>query len=219
MTFVDESIKYEPSEEEISPTEDLMREHGVLKRILLIYDDIIKRLTGQKPYYPEMNRYVLYHTAAIAYHFIENYHQQLEEEYVFPKFLKAGQQVELVKVLLTQHNAARQITSLILQFSSAATGNNSFFQGYYLVNILSQYIRLYEPHEAREDTIIFPEFRRIVEPDELKRLGHLFEEIEEQRFGKNGFQRIVDQIARLEIMLGIYDLSQFTPHLYEVDAR
>jgi hypothetical protein len=30
--------------EEISPAEDLMREHGVLSRILLVYDDISMRL-------------------------------------------------------------------------------------------------------------------------------------------------------------------------------
>jgi hypothetical protein len=33
---------------EISPIEDLMREHGVLHRILLIYMDIISRLRGGK---------------------------------------------------------------------------------------------------------------------------------------------------------------------------
>jgi hypothetical protein len=38
--------------EEIPPTEDLMREHGVLKRILLIYEDVILRLHGQKPWNP-----------------------------------------------------------------------------------------------------------------------------------------------------------------------
>ena len=36
-------MKQEEKEEEIPPTEDLMREHGVLNRILLIYEEIIKR--------------------------------------------------------------------------------------------------------------------------------------------------------------------------------
>ncbi|PUA35693.1 hypothetical protein C8Z91_28915 [Paenibacillus elgii] len=77
---------------------------------------------------------------------------------------------------------------------------------------------MYEPHEAREDTDLFPALRSIVTPKEFKNLGELFEEIEEKRFGKNGFQRIVQFISRIEQTLGIYDLSQFTPQpseLYE----
>ncbi len=34
-------------EAEVSPPEDLMREHGVLSRILLIYEEILKRLDDQ----------------------------------------------------------------------------------------------------------------------------------------------------------------------------
>jgi len=48
-------------------------------------------------------------------------------------------------------------------------------------------------------------------PEEFGALGELFEEIEEQRFGENGFQRTVDEIAVQERILGIYDLSQLTP--------
>ncbi|WP_240419116.1 hypothetical protein [Paenibacillus periandrae] len=32
----------------IPPTEDLMRDHGVLKRILLIYRKVVKQLIGEK---------------------------------------------------------------------------------------------------------------------------------------------------------------------------
>ena len=34
----------EEGEEEVSPAEDLMREHGVLKRVLLIYEEAIRRI-------------------------------------------------------------------------------------------------------------------------------------------------------------------------------
>jgi hypothetical protein len=74
---------------------------------------------------------------------------------------------------------------------------------------------MYVPHSAREDTVIFPAFRDLVSPEEFKQLGELFEDIEEQKFGKNGFQRIVDHIARIEQSLGIYDLSQYTPKFYK----
>jgi hypothetical protein len=37
-------------EEEVSPAEDLMREHGVLNRVLLIYDEILRRLKGAQDF-------------------------------------------------------------------------------------------------------------------------------------------------------------------------
>jgi hypothetical protein len=35
------------SEQEVSPPEDLMREHGVLKRVLLVYREGIRRLDAR----------------------------------------------------------------------------------------------------------------------------------------------------------------------------
>lgn len=71
---------------------------------------------------------------------------------------------------------------------------------------------MYEPHSAREDTVVFPAFHNMVSEEMLKELGEKFEEIEEQKFGKNGFQSIVRQIAQIEQALGIYELGQFTPN-------
>jgi hypothetical protein len=34
--------------EEVTPTEDLMREHGVLDRVLLIYDAAVRRLSANE---------------------------------------------------------------------------------------------------------------------------------------------------------------------------
>ena len=35
-------------EEDVAPPEDLMREHGVLKRVLLVYEEAIRRIDGKK---------------------------------------------------------------------------------------------------------------------------------------------------------------------------
>jgi hypothetical protein len=37
-------------EEEVSPAEDLMREHGVLKRLLLVYGEAIRRIEATRIY-------------------------------------------------------------------------------------------------------------------------------------------------------------------------
>ena len=38
---------------EVTPTEDLMREHGLLKRILLIYDEVGRRIEGRRDFPPD----------------------------------------------------------------------------------------------------------------------------------------------------------------------
>ncbi len=42
-------------------------------------------------------------------------------------------------------------------------------------------------------------------------LGESFEDKEEKLFGKDGFGKIVGQVAGLERKLGINQLAQFTP--------
>ncbi len=99
---------------------------------------------------------------------------------------------------------------MILQLIATFTGSAS--QCYQLAYLLSQYIRMYEPHSARENTVVFPTFHNLVSQEQFKELGEKFEEIEEQKFGEDGFKTIVEQIAEIEKALGIYDLNQFTPN-------
>ena len=73
------------------------------------------------------------------------------------------------------------------------------------------FIRMYRPHEAREDTVLFPAFQKLVGHAEYDRLGEKFEEREHKMFGEDGFENAVRQVAQLEDALGIGDLAQFTP--------
>ncbi|GFP76311.1 putative protein [Clostridium fungisolvens] len=187
-----------------------MREHGVLRRILLIYSDALRYLKGEK-LSNQINIYaVIYNSASIAHEFIENYHQKLEEQYVFPKFSRSPKYIELINTLRRQHDAASNLTENILYFSSIKN-IYSFENIIQLIQLLTLYINMYEPHSAREDTVVFPELHELVTPEEFKELGERFEEIEEQKFGEDGFEHIVNKIAEIEQVLGIYNLAQFTP--------
>jgi len=59
--------------------------------------------------------------------------------------------------------------------------------------------------------VLFPALPRVISEKELDALGEQFEEKEHQLFGKNGFEGVVEEIAGLEKLLGIYDLDAFTP--------
>jgi len=192
---------------EISPVEDLMREHGVLRRILLVYEDWIHRLAvrGDDEKLGGLNE-----AAKIVRSFIEQYHEKLEEDYVFPAMKKAGRLADLVDTLLLQHKAGRGLTEVTLQITSrgAVRDQNERTR---LSGCLHQFIRMYRPHAAREDTVLFPAFRTAVEENEYNRLGDVFEKKEDQLFGEKGFARVVARVASIEKVLGIYDLARFTP--------
>ncbi len=193
-------------EEEVTPAEDLMREHGVLKRVLLIYEEVIERIHAKREFPPE----AVAASAKIIQSFIEDYHEKLEEEYLFPRFRKSGKLMELVDTLTAQHQAGRRLTLKVLSLSSPATRRDAPATQE-LAAALHQFVRMYAPHEAREDTVLFPALRDILSRHEYHALGEDFEKKEHQLFGEDGFEMMVEKVAAIEKKLGIYDLAQFTP--------
>jgi hemerythrin-like domain-containing protein len=194
------------SGEGISPAEDLMREHGVLERILLIYDACrIHIIKGEQ--FPED---ALQNSASLIKSFVEEYHEKLEEDFLFPRFMKANQLTGLVKVLKEQHAAGRQITGQIIESGriSALTSPDARQK---LVKLIDDFIRMYRPHKSREDTELFPQMVKIIPGSEYFELGENFEDKEHQLFGEEGFESVVKKVADIEKQLGINELSGFTP--------
>jgi hemerythrin-like domain-containing protein len=198
----------EESEEEVTPAEDLMREHGVLNRILLIYDSCKLNLINNLSF----DLAVLDNSAQIIRTFIEDYHEKLEEDFLFPRFEKANQLTDLVSVLRSQHKAGRILTDQIIQFSKLKSLNNAN-ETQKIIKLLTDFNGIYRPHESREDTILFPAIKKIISKNEYYSLGEDFEDKEHELFGHDGFDSIVEKVASIEKQLGIYDLSLFTPKL------
>ena len=205
--WADDNAK-QNAEEEVSPAEDLMREHGVLKRVMLVYDEMLRRWDARQDVPPE----TLAEAAGIIRHFVEDYHEKLEEDFLFPRFEKANKLTDLVKTLKEQHQAGRKVTDVILQRANLQALKDPTERAKVAVAI-REFNRMYAPHEAREDTVLFPAFRGIVSANEYDSLGEDFEKKENELFGDDGFEKMVDQVARLEKQLGIYELSQFTPNV------
>jgi len=190
---------------DVPPLEDLMREHGMLNRLLLIDEEIIKRVND--PVFPIKQ---LKKAVNIVQEFIESYHEKLEEEYIFPLFERAGKEVKLCATLRTQHIQGREITSRLKQICNTNPHPNKKTRKT-IVKLLKKFIRMYRPHEAREDTVIFPQVRSLISEADLKELGETFEDIEHERFGADGFEGVLEQVADIEKELGIYELAQFNP--------
>ena len=192
----------------IPPDDDLMREHGVLKRVLLCYREMTARLQAGGP----LDAQDLHDAALIIHDYIEGFHEGLEEGYVFPRLARAGQLTGTVTTLLVQHARGRVITQFLLG-QATASGVASPGARARLAAAMQAFDRMYEPHEAREDTVVFPAFRQIVPAGELADLGQHFADLEHQQFGTDEFTAMVARVASIEQNLGIYDLAQFTPQV------
>jgi hemerythrin-like domain-containing protein len=193
-------------EEEIGPGEDLMREHGVLRRVLLIYGEAGRRLEAAA----DLDPAALQRGAQLIRRFIEDYHERQEEEMVFPRFERAHKHVDLVRVLREQHRAGRKVTERVQGLATAASIKDPARRRE-LRAALTSFIRMYEPHAAREDTVLFPALHEIVTPSEYAALGEDFERREHKTFGEDGFEHAVVEVAAIETSLGIEDLAAFTP--------
>ena len=200
-----ENEKQGAQAEEVTPPEDLMREHGVLDRVLLIYDAAIRRLSANE----DFDLAVISDSAKLVQDFIENYHEKSEEDFLFPRFRDAHRLVDLVATLLEQHQAGRKVTRDILKSvaqvrSDAAARRNC-------ISAMQAFVTMYRPHAAREDTVLFPKLRDIVSGHEFDAIGEEMEKREHQHFGEDGFEKAVAQVAELEKKVGLYALTQFTP--------
>ena len=194
-------------EPEVTATEDLMREHGVLRRILIVFSETAPRLRHDPASVPNA---ALQNAAKLFRTFGEDYHEkQLEEAYIFPAVKKAGgPAADYVDVLTTQHQRGRDITDYILTVTNRSTiGGKSAND---MAEVLDSMVRMYRAHAAREDTILFPAWKKTLTEAQLDELSDKFEDIERKQFGKDGFEDAVRQIGEIELQLGLSDLSTFT---------
>ena len=142
--------------------------------------------------------------------FGEDYHEKkLEETHVFPAIKKAGgPAAAYMDTLIAQHQRGREITDYVL--GVAAKGAIGTGDAEPFARALDSVELMYEHHAAREDTIVFPAWKDALSAHQLDEMGELFEAIEHQQFGKDGFEYAVAQIGRIEQALGIADIAQFT---------
>jgi hemerythrin-like domain-containing protein len=182
-----------------------MREHGVLDRILLVYEAGLRKFDAKEDFDPA----ILTNAAQIIRDFIENYHEQSEEQAVFPRFKQAGKQIVLLDILLAQHKAGRRVTEVILKAAPGSRQDGE--ERHRLVASVHSFIAMYRPHAAREDTDLFPLLRGLVSSHEYDAMAEDFERKEHELFGADGFEMMAHRVAVLEQKIGIADLAQFTP--------
>ncbi len=182
----------------VGAVEDLMREHGVIRRILVVYRVSALHLRDKLQPVPLE---ALQGAAQLMQVFGEDYHEKkVEEAHLFPMLRKVGGPgAAEIDSLLAQHRRGREITQYIL----AACRKGGAQSNEPLAQTLEAFCLMYEEHAAREDTILFPAWKEALSAKQLAEMGELFEDIEHQTFGKDGFDDAVVKIASIEQAFGL----------------
>ena len=191
-------------EGDVTPIEDLMREHGVLRRTLGVLEACAARFDQDPRPFD-----TLAGATDIIRRFVEDYHEQLEEQHLFPRFQRSSLHDELVDTLVVQHRAGRAQTDIMIEAAKGKLADAAARDR--AKRAIEAFANMYRPHAAREDTVLFPDLHKVISKSELDELGDKFEAEEKRRFGPHGFEHIVDQVAQLERAVGIYELARFTP--------
>jgi len=185
--------------------EDLMLEHGVLRRAVAIYEQLGGRLiAGDVRFDPR----ALADTAQLFRDFGEDFHERmLEEALVFPRVARAGGEAAVqVVALQAQHERGREITDYVLAQSRAGRIADPEALG----RTLRSMAVMYESHAAREDAIVFPAWKTALSEAGYREAGLEFADIERKLFGRDGLADADRRMDVIEKKLGLDDLSRFT---------
>jgi hemerythrin-like domain-containing protein len=199
-------------EVEDTPVEDLMREHAVLERVLLVYEegahrlDALDALDAGVDFAPE----TLARAGGIVRRYIEDHHERDEETYVFPRLAQIDAELDLIETLRVQHAAGRRLTSEVIALATVANVRDRSARAR-LATALRLFVRMYRPHAAQENTVLFPSFRRAVSKKEYEALRATLEKSERAAFGEHLYETILEEVRELERALGIGELASFTP--------
>lgn len=194
-------------DEDVTANEDLMREHGVIRRALLVYVEAARRLRQPGAIVPTP---ALLDTTRLFRAFAEDYHERaLEEAHIFPVIRRLKSPLaQLPDVLQTQHQRGREITDYVARL--ARSGTIATAEAPRLATVLDGFVAMYEPHAAREDTLVFPAWKGALGEHAYAEMSEQFEDIERRTFGHDGFEDALRRIEAIEAAFGLGDLATVT---------
>jgi hemerythrin-like domain-containing protein len=187
-----------------TPNEDLMQEHGLVGRVMLVYSRATQLLGSGQSLDPQL----ISSAAQIVMKVIHAHHELEEEQLVFPVMEKQPEYSNLVAVLRGQHNSARTLTTNIVNVSRPNLMKDPQ-QVRELTRLMQNFVNMYLPHGDFEDTVIYPTFRQSVGADRYAELGAQFEKNERQMGGDEAFRKHAIEVGRIERALGI-ELADYT---------
>jgi len=197
---------------EASIAEELMRQHAVANRLLLVYDTAVTPELGtDKPSGPAVTS-----AAQMLRSTVDDFHVKFEEEHIFPLLQKSGKMGDLINTLREQHAAARTLTDEILKAREEGGGRPASEA---LARNIRAYVHMLQAHTAYEETLLYPQIRTVASASQYDQLNKALQDMSRTALGAQGFAGLVTKVGELEKSAGITSLAQFTPKAMRQTAR
>jgi hemerythrin-like domain-containing protein len=190
----------------LSPTERLMRGHGLLRRLTALFREAAPNLRINPG---AIDLQAMVQATDLFHAFVSDFQEKaLEEAIVFPAVETAGGDPgALVRTLVIQHERGREILAYVKERCSR--GVIGIADSEPLARALESMARMYEEHTAIEETVVFPAWRKTLSPGQLEEAGGQFQTLEQERF-KGGFDQAVSDVRQVEQRVGLVHLHLFT---------
>lgn len=177
-------------------TEELVREHEAIKRMLAVIEAAEKKVAGGEglpaDFIPRVVDFIR--------NFADKCHHGKEEDNLFPAMEKRGipREAGPIGVMLMEHDQGRAYVKKMDEAGKRlAEGDKSALKDA-LDNALG-YVELLNQHIDKEDNILYPMANRVLTEEDQNMLTARFEEVEIERIGPGGHQaylKLVDDLAR-----------------------
>lgn len=200
-----------PQGDASTAVEILARQHGLLERAIAILEEIRGGMDARMDLPPE----IITETAGILRRSVVDYHQKMEEQYIFPALDAAKKMGGLIGVLREQHEAGARLVEVIKGLSIGFSAKD-LEKRRTMGSAIHHFSRMYRAHSDREDTLIFPLVRQVMDPKQFAELNAAFQKTEKEILGPDRFEETIQKISGYENALGIGDLAAFTPRLDEL---
>ncbi len=185
--------------------EQLMVEHGVVQRLMTVFEECADRLEAGRDVPPG----AIVNAGALIDEFVEAHHEEFEQGHVYPLFGTNPDLAPLIGVLVRQHAVGRRLAGRAIFF--AGKGDLTAPPvGKPLARICRGYARMYRAHAAHEDTRLFSHLRGAVSKSRFDELGARLVESRQRHIGAADLGGILERLTEIEGTLGLEELDHFT---------
>ncbi|MFX0095665.1 MAG: hemerythrin domain-containing protein [Candidatus Hodarchaeota archaeon] len=179
----------------MKPTEELMKEHEAIKRMLSVLEQICKRIEQGERLPSEKLTQILEFIKLFA----DQCHHGKEEDLLFPAMIKAGFPKDggSIAVMLHEHvigrNAVKGMAEAIFKYKQSNLAIPESF-----IENARTYIQLLHQHIDKEDNILYPLANQHLSLQAQQDLLEQFERVEREVIGVGIHEKFHELLQHLE---------------------
>jgi len=180
-------------------TEDLMREHRLIERML----DSLEAAAARVKAGESMRVGFFMEAADFIKDFADGCHHHKEEGVLFPALEAAGvpRIGGPIGAMLAEHERGRLLTYEMRSAAERIRAGEPAAEDKLWLSAQG-YVDLLRPHILKEDTVLFPMADRVIPGEQQRVLAEAFERIEREEIGEGVHEKYLGAAAALEREIG-----------------